>query len=80
MVMILTIQIVIGPFYDAVADQLADDDEQFDDVEHEGAGEVVEPSNEPVQETEATQCTYPPNFIPRETLQTFTNARIQEEL
>jgi len=71
---------VIGPFYDVVADQLADDDEQFDDVEHEGVGEVVEPSNKPVQETEATQRTYPPNFIPRETLQTFTNARIQEEL
>jgi hypothetical protein len=72
---------VIGPFFDAVMDQLADNDKQFDDVGCQGVSEVVEPSSQPAQETEVThQHTYPPVFIPRETLQTFTNARIQEDL
>ena len=71
---------VIGPFFDAVDDQLADDDKQFDEVEHQGVSAGIEPSNHPAPETEVAQCTYPPDFIPRETLQTFTNARIQEEL
>jgi hypothetical protein len=72
---------VIGPFFDAVDDQLVDDNKQFDEVEHQGVvSSVIEPSNQPALETEITQCTYPPDFVPRETLQTFTNARIQEEL
>jgi hypothetical protein len=71
---------VIGPFFDAVDDHLADDDEQCDDVEHQGVSAVIEPSNQPSPEAEVTQCTYPAEFIPRETLQTFTISRIQEEL
>jgi hypothetical protein len=50
-------------------------------VEHQGVvSSVIEPSNQPALETEVTQHTKPPNFIPRETLQTFKNARIQDEL
>jgi hypothetical protein len=52
------------PVFNAVDDQLADDDEQSDEVEHQGVSAVIEPSNQPAPETEVTQCTYPPEFIP----------------
>ncbi len=72
--------LVVGPFFDAADGQFADDNEQFDEGEHQGVSAVIESSNHPAPETEVAQHTYPFDFIPRETLKTFTNAGIQEEL
>ncbi len=55
---------VIGPLFDAVDDLLADDDEQFDEVEHQGVSAGIKTRNHPAPETEVAQRTYPPDFIP----------------
>jgi hypothetical protein len=43
-------------------------DSEYSDGVIELVSAVIEPTNQPALETEVTQCTYPPDFIPRETL------------
>ncbi len=76
---------MIGPFFDAVDDQVADDDEIFDEAEHQGVSnispsDIIENENLHPAVVEVTQNTYPPHYIPPEILRIFTNAKIQEEL
>lgn len=62
---------MIGPFFDAVDDQVADDDEIFDEAEHQGVSnispsDIIENENLHPAVVEVTQNTYPPHYIPPE--------------